>query len=1103
MKAVSWHSLNICFQSACIQNDRPLREAAHAVLTFFRDQAISLVDEAHLTLDPLQQSIMTAGQKRPLPPDQLLLISRFYDYLLGYEGPPALAQLAGRLSTVFELRSIDTIRQLQGELVMLMCQDPLFAQVDQQALRAYWSQDSDERPAWLANDPKEDLIILARGFLHQLLPYILTLQRGKDFGYSIHPGDETAAPKHDGNPVQAHLSDPILVAALSTELYANDGVSDRLMARLIDDQKRLHQLQRQWQPVGQTDAEALFQRNLPADAPEVNFEQQDKTLKSYLLGQRSLRKQPDIVRECLKRYVYPQIKVPEYSLVSTPAALQYGFGRSILFTATPMDIRIYPWQLRAENSILSPAFEARVIWQMLQPENNRHCLLKTSADPRQFFSALREAAPDIFDDMTDLIDRGALLANSSNEAVVRAFLDEYELTTTEMQAAGLYFDKQMKAVSKKAEWGNLAIKGTRFAEALKRRGLKAETMLLFLFLDLSKTTGTDVKRPASDRAALTLGFQSMTETIQATMRKRQFLDPHGQQVMMLMFTNLYQQVYREMMKVDADNLEFDFQIVARWFIANEAERLPVRIVLAAWQGLTEIFKQQLWEDIYQGKKQVGPYLNKGILKQDYSLLAKHNYAIPRNPAETGAVLSAYVAHLEKVCDLHFAPGSEQARAIALIIERTGAAVAEIESPQSQNLGNESMQQQQAEQQTMAESQQQERNRTQQQANQGTAQLPLNRELYPPDLSLQSAFADKKRYQPLKLAQLPTCKTLAFRLNYQEMSPFILTAMQQDELVWLKPIEALLMVRHADGTIQSLALSTAGQEYFNYLLHFEGSDQAYAILGHDGRVLAHTAAWPYKTQAQVLQDPSCQNLLAFTQFLRGELSNPFHLAAVIKILGWSHDDFKQALYAIKTARVDKNPMQFPDEYPVLEQCCNWVDHGIRLTSPVPPAQGVAATGRFPGLTPSQDPWCQSVILIQPPQSPAYSFFNGQPISLQPNWVVLDGKQAPNLHQVKQVTDQLITLRKALVPQAHIGWGATLSGTAIKAARLDAIIALLSQSPHQFAHLDHEALINHPFTIQRTGSVLGRFRIHEKTISILKLVGREAIRGDAEVSPKRPD
>jgi len=278
LKTVTWHSINLTWKMAYKDDDLKLAAAAKRVLNFFRENCIKLEDESHITSDPLQQSIRTIKPMQVIPHEQQALIMRFYDYLMGRE--PGCAELAGKAGIIDKSKhSVPeaVVQEIQEELANLICADLDVDDVSREDLKAYLTKGSRDRPKslqelHLSNPEKSELVVLARAYIKTVLPYILTMQLKKDYGYSIHDGDLTAAPKHDEQDVSSHFGDRLLLMSLTVQLYQQEGALSEYVSKIIQGYKVQHDSERRGKRTGTTKAETALRKILPEQYKTLNLD---------------------------------------------------------------------------------------------------------------------------------------------------------------------------------------------------------------------------------------------------------------------------------------------------------------------------------------------------------------------------------------------------------------------------------------------------------------------------------------------------------------------------------------------------------------------------------------------------------------------------------------------------------------------------------------------------------------------------------------------------------------------------------------------------------------------------------------------------------------
>lgn len=440
LKPVTWHSINLAWKLTGIRAFGGC-VSAKKVLDFLKQYGVKLEDECHVVSDPLQQSIKTFGRMQSIPSNQLELLLKCYSYMMGHEKESTeIARLAGIQSNRKRPITSDELSELQEKLASIVANEPAFKDIPRDDLIAYFLQEDQKRPQWLQDlykkkveDPnwKEmekslseaakqrrpdwkmifdknaretaDFIVFARAFLHTQLPHLLSLQHQKDYGTSIHPGDLTAAPKHEGKDVTSHFGDHTKVAALTIQMTHQRGLLPEQVLQLLGSLMQAHITEREWNTNTDlpTQAEQWLLKVIPDNIVFGSYQDLTQTLKIKLSSNPAFFKHPAVINKFLQEFALPQIKVPDQRQTSTAAELQAGFSRSIMFSATPGLPEIYPAFLAPENCFMEEAFEAQVIDTLLQVQNSGLCTLQETQTPSEFFE---QFPPDLLAKMTTLID---------------------------------------------------------------------------------------------------------------------------------------------------------------------------------------------------------------------------------------------------------------------------------------------------------------------------------------------------------------------------------------------------------------------------------------------------------------------------------------------------------------------------------------------------------------------------------------------------------------------------------------------------------------------------------------------------------------------------
>jgi hypothetical protein len=942
LKPVTWHSLNIARKLAYFKGHDALAQAAENVLDFFKFKTIKLEDESHIISDPLQQSIKTYNKPLKLPEEQLNLMLRLYDRLMGYEpGSGDIERLAGIKAKRKDPITPANLVLLKKKLAESIVKDACFKSCDKDELIDYLTKTTRERPAWLVelherDATTADLVVLARAFIQSHLPHILTLQAEKDYGTSIHEGDLTAAPKHEGKGVTSHFGDHTLVVALTIQMMEQNGLNSSQVEQLLDSLVEFHRKERIWNVslAIPTKAELWLRKFNSLGYTIKTIRDLTPDLRSRLRTDPRFTQHPEVVKKFLVDFALPQVEIPPERQSSTPAEMQAGFSRSLLLSATPGLPEIYPAVLPKAACFLEQAFEAEVIDTLLSPKNSQHCLLKASQTPTEFFESL---SPEFLASITTLIDRGALLTDFSGEEVVNAYLnlkaDRPRPTTT-----GVFFTKEETVLNLEGKQ-RIHIPGTALVETLKKKGIKPEQFLLFLFMDLSKTTGIDIKRPFHDVAGLTVGKeQTVTETIQAAMRERQLLEKNAQTVKWIMFESLYHEINPTLNKN-----EFDPRHLVYWMIKNEATQLKTRLTNRAYQGLEHEIQALVWA-WWREDPQKFPAEFKTKLKQLQSISPWDIYEQPSADLPAAVVLEGFKETLFNrfgfTEDDPRVPAPVRAR-IQKIIEETAALIEALPSPPKIQMNNE------IQQEMLIETLHKEEQEIQQTLKKN---IDSATEFVFAVETLEGNSVDAFFPEDLKPIILPGCETIQSKappLLFKEAHFRVLASLNPREIPkfdQLKPIEMLLIEVKPDGSKRVRACTAIEADYYSLILKkssLSNENSSYFIISSDGSLFSRSNNAALPTCEQWIQGADLQTMLTYAQFLSGNIKDPIKMSQFIKALGWSKTDYETLANTLMPMLVSTK-VPYLINNAALYNLCGWQEESSQAVDYVEPSAQPAFT-----------------------------------------------------------------------------------------------------------------------------------------------------------------
>lgn len=522
IKAETWHSLNLAYKNPAVRY--PVRHALSVLLQTIKKLAVKLEDECHIVSDPKHEYIVASGQSTSIPTEHRLLLLTLYQALFNITGEhEELAVMAGMKNGSINVISDAMTIEIRQQLIDFIIQsNPLSMLAPIDKITAYLSADHATRPDWLntlnASDQKAaDLIVLSRAFLHTHLPLLLKYQLHKDYGFSIHQSDLTAAPKHDGKDTTSHFSDPYIWASLTIQLYYQQGVSDveyiQKKLAILQSEHRINA--KTYKPAGcNTPQEDIlysgfeFHDSLEQLTGACNLDSISNADLKQLATSNNFRMHPYLIERYLFERVLGQVKLSDQSICSTASDLSEGFSISVSVTATPGIVETYPLFTHAwfDNN-----FEPSVVQTMLEDCNDKVSVIEHITADSTIDAINAEEGR-----VSALIDRGGLLSDTHYLAQQYCGTDS---------ARSLYYFKSGELACFKAN-GNIA--SVKKPGAITDLSMNPKAIMLY---SLANTTGADMVLPYRSHAVMTYGKSiTLSQAIQAIMRMRKFLEPGGQTI---------------------------------------------------------------------------------------------------------------------------------------------------------------------------------------------------------------------------------------------------------------------------------------------------------------------------------------------------------------------------------------------------------------------------------------------------------------------------------------------------------------------------------------------------------------------------------------------
>lgn len=887
IKAGSWHSINIARKMAYTQKDITLAKKLELLLEYFKIKCVKLEDEGHIISNPLQQSIRCFGPKKKISPPQQTLFLHFYDLLVGEKSDCEL--LAGMMDLKGLSRkniSAEELKKIQQSLGDKISCDELFVSLNRENLINYLLKKDTARPAWLTtlHDKKAalaELVVCARAFIQTILPHICSLQCYKNYGASIHPGDLSAAPKHNGEDTTAHFSNPLLKMALTIQFSWQAGVPRDKAVELLRDLQMSHFKSKN--TFVTTESQTIFNGII---SDKIPLETMNKEMLTEILTKRpELCKNNWLIRNYLLKFALPQITIPLERIISTTAEMQAGFNRSITFSATPGLLETYPVTITADNACFDRNFEAEVIYKLLYSREQKIHLLQKAENAKEFFAELKSSQAHL----DALIDRGGLLCHQNPVAVAKEYLSSGE------KESALCFDK-----------GGLLLQSR---NSLPKKIDNSEVASLarkekpFLFLDLTKTTGADVKQSFQACAGMTVGKnQTISETIQAAMRQRQLLKHKGQSIVWIMLESLYKNL--QPYKIYNGELEFSLAKLLFLMTKKEAEQSETKIVARAFQGIQSILLQYLSQTKEKSSKYHSDASHyRSWFTEESGASFYWLYEKETKEIESSTVLKKYALNYCKRLGIQWSDIPQYyTRKIDIIIQQTEKFVKNI-SQDSSNLNTIEIME--------GEEKNEEELELEQNSDMGSHHK-AKKEVYHEEDELKENFLTIPSNYCLYTFDSLHLNLPNLFVHKEFLSPFE----NQNSMQVTKPITTLLLQILPDRPYRFVACTALGSDYYNNQLYRLKRKQIalpekYAIVGFDAQLQGTSWDISEIEREKIINSFEVKKMTVYMAFLNGQIMDRAIFKVIAKEYGWSCADYSLLCEKISQRHVSRRPLQLPE------------------------------------------------------------------------------------------------------------------------------------------------------------------------------------------------
>ncbi len=493
------------------------------------------------------------------------------------------------------------------------------------------------------NPDKADLCTLAKACIHLHLRILDHLLLGKEFGASIHVGDMTAAPRHDGRPSSAHFTDAMLVSALTIQKALEIGVPREhleAVAKGLQDEHESGLFKR-------TNA-TFIEKELQTLLKNDKFRMKDYTNAELVHLLENLVNHPWLVERYLTQHALLQNKFHGSAAKSTPAEMALGFNLSLQMSAFVGIKEMYSVLLSPRDDLLDTEFVVEVL-AVLMERSTRGYLMEDRSSPKAFFAELAQKNLDDFTNLRAFFDKG-LFANFSPEELIQGALDVAHDKAIDRH--GITWDNE---------------KTIRIPAKLDAKGA---TLAGF---PLRQTTGRDYPElEFTATCAFFLGKKvTLSGFVQTAMRARKLLIPNGQKLIWCVMKDLWDIIAPE-------SKHFDVEKAARWGHQNWTEELHAKILERAYQGIDAELHAIAWKLVRKGCYNAENMLS--VLCPPPNIRPWHLYDKEHTLEKTDVPLQAYVSLLQDRLGLHDSEISNASKVrISTIIKQTAALIEKIYS----------------------------------------------------------------------------------------------------------------------------------------------------------------------------------------------------------------------------------------------------------------------------------------------------------------------------------------------------------------------------------------------------------------------------------------
>ena len=930
------------------------------ILAFLKTKAVFMVDEGHRNADSLWQAIITHGKPSSLPADEQRLFVDIYLALVGCikkDGSPLKLEDGRLMSEVVQLPENGQARMSKADLDAVLSSlqayfldyAPLaISDEEKDEIGAYWQNRDYPKPATVSDrraseNPlekrQEQLIVLTRGLLQDLLPKVLGMVDEMDYGASLRPDDDTASPRKNKASSLSQYESPDMSSPLTAQRLFQRGLNLKQMKRLVQTHVRDHleELDQSKAPSSQilifengrdiappTAAAARFaewnshldpSERMSLDILSANNDAQMERLC------KQIGKTPGLVQWYLLECALPQVQVYPEKFSSNYATLLDGSAETIVLSATLGILEQYlyePAMVPQDEKIRGfrddMTFQANVVQRACHARNSTlHWFDPCSA--KDLFSNLYKQDAERFKNrIRGLVDIGGWTSQNTTAEAASQFLEfnhEKDLGFNGVVYISEPADKNEESTPvllRRNEDGTYqtdVLQGSNLHTSLRTIGLAPEKLKLFKIFGPSQTTGTDLAFESNAELIVTFG-EGMTlwNQIQGIMRGRGFLKVlsdllHGQGIIWVGYKKLKEQIAPD------QNGDHTPNAVMAYGLKQQAKRLHEILRARAYLGIIHIVRNAVDRQINAaptagGKIEIHHQHRKAFV--DAISRDTHDlYGDPMTMQNATALLQQFCTRFCAEANVVLSH-ADQALVDGLI-DQTSRIMQHMPSRQSVNLSGEMTQHSQNVGQQVQE------NIAVESAIKNKSKLTRVRDYNDAEnvLSLQSpSLLHPQSDYAIKANTLFSTNLFATDLYYSRNAIRIALDTNQTEVgpQLLKPSQWYIAVEEGN---QTLIMAISGTDAAAYRKQIKSGEVApnrrAALISSAGRVACQ---YGYESSDALLRSDWFSDRITELRFMKGRVKNAPLLLA--KMRDWPEEEFSQTWQTIQAIHADPTAIQ---------------------------------------------------------------------------------------------------------------------------------------------------------------------------------------------------